>query len=262
MDECANELRIQHATLFPDLQTFFLVLVFLMQASRSLGYPAIVTWMEVTMHASPRMLNKGRNVSLAFQAGKSVVAGSPRGVGMAKVLPHGILQKAHDVSPTTGLWTFIGDTVCSNERVEVRGAGGMQKAVESLATSFPQTWLTISDKTRLAVSSPGIEQELISSLIAVGIPIKLTGSAVDLGVDAAGAKRRSQKKFRVRLKRAKLRPNQIHKLRRLHGSHTVAQGLWRTGSYPAAADAHQVMGVPPTTVLSLRRQAAVAIVGH
>ncbi|CAK0806261.1 unnamed protein product, partial [Prorocentrum cordatum] len=70
--------------------------------------------------------------------------------------------------------------------------------------------LTMSDKTRLVVSSPGIGKELISSPTAVGIPVKLTGSAVDLGVDAAGAKWRSQKKFRMRLKRAKLRSNQTH----------------------------------------------------
>ncbi|CAK0794216.1 unnamed protein product, partial [Prorocentrum cordatum] len=220
-------------------------------ASRSLGYPAIVTWMEVTMHASPRMLKKGRNLSLAFQAGKSVVAGSPRGVDMAKVLPHGILQKAHDVSPTTGPWTFIDDTVCRNEGVEMTVVGDMQFAARSLATSFQQ-----KDKTGRELSRRREGADPLAHRV------KRTCSAVDLGVDVAGAKGRSQKKSRTRRERAKLRPNRIHKLRRLHGSHKVAQDLWRTGSYPAATFGRQVTGVPPTAVLSLRRQAAVAIVGH
>ncbi|CAK0826321.1 unnamed protein product, partial [Prorocentrum cordatum] len=151
-------------------------------------------------------------------AGKSVVAGSPRGVNMAKVFLRGLLQKAHVVSPTKGLWIFIDGAVCRNQGVEMRVVGDMQKAAGSLATSFQQARLAVSDKTRLVVSSPGTGKELISSLTAEGIPSKLTGSAVDLGGDAAGATR-SQKKFRMRLKSAKLRSNQTQKLRRLHGSH-------------------------------------------
>ncbi|CAK0866039.1 unnamed protein product, partial [Prorocentrum cordatum] len=211
VDECANELCIQHAALFLDLQKFYdsTCFVLLMQASRSLGYPATITVMEVTMYASPRMFKRSQCVD------------------MANAFLHGILQKAHVVSLTTGLWTLIDDAVCRNEGVEMRVVGDMQMAAESLATSFQQARLTISDKTRLVVSSPGIGKELIFSLTAVGIPVKLTGSAVDYGVDVAGAKRRSQKKFRARLERAKLRSNRIHKLRRLHGRHKAAVAIVR-----------------------------------
>eukprot|EP00959_Pyramimonas_sp_CCMP1952_P266048 5562375-Pyramimonas_sp.AAC.1 len=61
----------------------------------------------------------------------------------------------------------------------------------------------------------------------MGIPVTHASSAVDLGVDAAGARRRARPKFRSRLVRATARQGKIQKLRRLAGSHKVARGLWR-----------------------------------
>eukprot|EP00959_Pyramimonas_sp_CCMP1952_P050233 1049696-Pyramimonas_sp.AAC.1 len=63
----------------------------------------------------------------------------------------------------------------------------------------------------------------------MGIPVTLTPSAVDLGVDAAGARRRARPEFRTRVARAAARHGKIQKLRRLAGSHKVARGLWRAG---------------------------------
>eukprot|EP00959_Pyramimonas_sp_CCMP1952_P152822 3197290-Pyramimonas_sp.AAC.1 len=80
MDECANELRISMPRYSWTCRssTARSVSSSPMQASRSLGYPATVALMEVSKYASPRMPKTGRNVSMAFQAGKSVGAGPPR----------------------------------------------------------------------------------------------------------------------------------------------------------------------------------------
>ncbi|CAK0877114.1 unnamed protein product [Prorocentrum cordatum] len=83
--------------------------------------------------------------------------------------------------------------------------GDMKSAAQSLAQSFKDKRVTISDKTKLSM----------------GIPVTHTPSAVDLGVDATGARRRARPKFRSRVARASARQGKIQKLRRLAGSHKV-----------------------------------------
>eukprot|EP00959_Pyramimonas_sp_CCMP1952_P443078 9275882-Pyramimonas_sp.AAC.1 len=65
MDECAELMDTDRVTLFLDLQKFYGSISFalLKKASQTLDYPAIITLLDVTMYASPRMLNKGRMVS-------------------------------------------------------------------------------------------------------------------------------------------------------------------------------------------------------
>ena len=96
---------MDYATLFLDLAKFYdsIGFVLLMQASKRLGYPASDTLLEVKIYASPRMIKQCRLVSTALDPGKSVVAGSPRRVDMAKVILHGLLDAAHVASPRAGL---------------------------------------------------------------------------------------------------------------------------------------------------------------
>eukprot|EP00959_Pyramimonas_sp_CCMP1952_P372032 7790419-Pyramimonas_sp.AAC.1 len=50
------------------------------------------------------------------------------------------------------LWTFIGDAVCRTEGVRATVIGDMLSAAQSLAQSFKDNRLTISDKTKLVAS--------------------------------------------------------------------------------------------------------------
>eukprot|EP00959_Pyramimonas_sp_CCMP1952_P345967 7245791-Pyramimonas_sp.AAC.1 len=85
------------------------------------------------MYAAPRLIKRGVLVSSALEPGKSIVAGSPRGVDMAKVMLHGLLQEAHVACPRAGLWTFFDDTVCRTECARATVIGDMKSAAQSLA---------------------------------------------------------------------------------------------------------------------------------
>eukprot|EP00959_Pyramimonas_sp_CCMP1952_P045513 950980-Pyramimonas_sp.AAC.1 len=150
------------------------------------------------MHAAPRLVMRGVSVSSALEPGKSIVAGSPRGVDMAKVMLHCLLQEAHVASPRAGLWTFIDDTVCRTESARTTVIGDMKSAAQSIAQLFKDNRLTISDKTKLVASDDALGSSLVTSLKSMGIPVTLTPSAVDLGVDAAGDRRRARPKIRTR----------------------------------------------------------------
>eukprot|EP00959_Pyramimonas_sp_CCMP1952_P183658 3840221-Pyramimonas_sp.AAC.1 len=67
------------------------------------------------MFAAPRLIKDKAVLSKPIEVSRSIVAGSPRGVSLAKVFLHPILQRAHTLSPRAGLWTFVDDTVARTE---------------------------------------------------------------------------------------------------------------------------------------------------
>eukprot|EP00959_Pyramimonas_sp_CCMP1952_P312130 6532606-Pyramimonas_sp.AAC.1 len=75
----------------------------------------------------------------------------------------------------------------------------MLTAAQSLAHASKDHRLTISDKTKLVASDDALGLSLVTPLKTMGIPVTHASSAADLGVDAAGARRRARPKFRARL---------------------------------------------------------------
>ncbi|CAK0853994.1 unnamed protein product [Prorocentrum cordatum] len=80
---------------------------------------------------------------------------------------------------TANLWS-------RTESARTTVIGDMKSAAQSIAQLFKDNRLTISDKTKLVASDDALGSSLVTSLKSMGIPVTLTPSAVDLGVDAAG----------------------------------------------------------------------------
>eukprot|EP00959_Pyramimonas_sp_CCMP1952_P387451 8119587-Pyramimonas_sp.AAC.1 len=62
------------------------------------------------MCIAPRILKLKQWASDLLTVTRSLVAGSPKGVQLAKVFLHPILERVHKVAPQTMLATYIDDT--------------------------------------------------------------------------------------------------------------------------------------------------------
>ncbi|CAK0809774.1 unnamed protein product, partial [Prorocentrum cordatum] len=205
LDEVGREMQLASATLLLDLQTFYdtISLALLMELAVQVKYPAIVVAMEVELFLGPRILKDQRHgISELVWPTRSAVAGSARGVSLAKVFIHGVLGKAHQVAPQAPLWTSVDDTTarCEGSRQMVK------QEMKQVATQFVEGF---------------VEAELESP----ALPLQLALDATDRGGDAAAGRRRCRKKQRKRLLAATyghqlqgLAPSSARKLRQQAGA--------------------------------------------
>eukprot|EP00959_Pyramimonas_sp_CCMP1952_P318103 6656812-Pyramimonas_sp.AAC.1 len=108
---------------------------------------------------------------------RSVVAGSPRGVGLAKLFLHPILDMVHGRSPAAGLWTFVDDATarCEGSRASVGPA--MVTAAMDLKAGLEDQRMIISSKTVLIGSNPSITRRVAGQLRARGLPVSAVTEA-------------------------------------------------------------------------------------
>ncbi|CAK0873750.1 unnamed protein product [Prorocentrum cordatum] len=184
----------------------------------------------------PRLLTGGhRGLNSELCPTRSAVAGSAQGASSAMVHIRQVLQRAHEVAPTCGLWTFMDDTAA-------RMDGSRRPVVEAVrcASQFfergfvVERGLAISENTAALASDAGLAEELWSALTTPGAPATKASKAVDLGCDAAAGRQRARK----------------------------AKGPWTSGALPRAAHGAQAAGLAPWRVQELRRQAAAAAAGR
>ncbi|CAK0892144.1 unnamed protein product, partial [Prorocentrum cordatum] len=253
------------ATLLLDLQTFYdtISLALLMELAVQAKYPAIVVAMEVELLLGPRILKDQRHgISELVWPTRSVVAGSARGVSLAKVFIRGVLEKAREVAPQAPLWTFVDDTTarCEGSRLMVK-QGMKQVATQFVEGSVEERGLIISNKSKLLASDTQLGRELQAELESPALPLQLALGATDLGGDAAAGRRRCCKKRRTRLLAAGRRGSRIMRMRRSAALAKEARGLWSTGASPQATCGHQLQGLAPSSVRRLRQRAGAAVGG-
>eukprot|EP00959_Pyramimonas_sp_CCMP1952_P238280 4979351-Pyramimonas_sp.AAC.1 len=87
----------------------------LLRLARKVGYPAALISLDVQQFLAPRYLQERAVLSRPIFPSRSIVAGFPRGVGLAKLFLHPILEFVHRRSPAAGLWTFVDDTTARCE---------------------------------------------------------------------------------------------------------------------------------------------------
>eukprot|EP00959_Pyramimonas_sp_CCMP1952_P388859 8147505-Pyramimonas_sp.AAC.1 len=120
-----------------------------MRIAREWGYPAVVVELEVLMFAASRFIKDKAVLSKPIGVSRSIVAGSPRGVSLARVFRHPVLQRAHTLSPRAWLWRLVDDTVARTDGTHNEAPEKLIEVALALAQGIRQQRLTISDKTVL-----------------------------------------------------------------------------------------------------------------
>ena len=111
LDEVGAELGATAMTLLLDIDKFYdtVSFVILMRIALRLGFPAVGVALEVAAFIGPRFLQERNIASEAVWVTRSLVAGSARGVHLAKLFLHPVLDRAHRRAPEAALWTFVDD---------------------------------------------------------------------------------------------------------------------------------------------------------
>ena len=134
----------------------------------------------------------------------------------------------------------------------------MVRAGEFLAKEFGIIKLTIRKTTIVTASEPSAAREVSGQLAKKGIPCTPSLVGRDLGVDCGAGRRRSVKVMNARFAKAKKR---ISKLKVLKRYDKRSKTLHQTNIWPASNFGISAMGVPPSSVAKLRRDAGVCCIG-
>ncbi|CAK0847722.1 unnamed protein product [Prorocentrum cordatum] len=153
--------------------------------------------LEVQMHLTPRLLKERQWVSREVQPWRSILAGSPEGVRLAKAFMGPILHRAQLTKQADiGLWTFVDDTVLRSQGTEAKVEKQLIDNGAMLGECLKEAGLTVSPKTTVRASSPKLAIAIAKGLQQRGIPAKAEGNFTDLGVDCNAASMRTRRKGR------------------------------------------------------------------
>eukprot|EP00959_Pyramimonas_sp_CCMP1952_P391215 8198602-Pyramimonas_sp.AAC.1 len=149
LDETGMEIGASAMTLLLDIEKIYdtVSLVILMQIACTSGFPTIAVGLEMVMFLGPRYLQEQSAISEAIWPTKSLVAGSARGATLANVVLHPVLELAHRRNPSTGLWTFVDDTVANCEGSVNTVCEQLVEVSTDICMGLVRQRMTISDKT-------------------------------------------------------------------------------------------------------------------
>ena len=263
LDETAVLAGVQVATLLLDIEKFYdsLSLVILIRIAADVGFPGVVVALEAQVYLAPRFLRSQGKASVAIHPTRSVVAGSCLGVPLAKLFLFPILDRTHRQVKVCRLWSYIDDTVSRAEGTAECVTLAVQASARVLSEGLREARLDISDKTTVLATSSQLRARISQALTRDGVPHVTDVSAVDLGCDTTVGKSRILRRAKARLDKASKRFRRIRRLRRSAKLSKISQSLWSMGALPQAVYGHQIYGVSPSSIRTLRRQAGQAIAG-
>eukprot|EP00959_Pyramimonas_sp_CCMP1952_P128987 2697328-Pyramimonas_sp.AAC.2 len=186
------------------------------------------------MFLGPRYLQERPAIGEAIWPTRSLVAGSARGVALAKVFLHPVLELAHRGNPSAGLWTFVDDTVVRCEGSVNTVSEQLVEVSTDICMGLVRQRMAISEKTTVIGSDLEQAKKATQRLLRRGIPAKATGVATDLGLDTAGGRKRVTTKGKHRQDKARERFARIVKRRRIVALKKEFKGLYNAGALPQA----------------------------
>eukprot|EP00959_Pyramimonas_sp_CCMP1952_P048726 1017771-Pyramimonas_sp.AAC.1 len=70
------------------------------------GFPPIILLLEVQLYLAPRFLRSRQWVSMPIFASEGIIAGSPHGTTLARLIVLPILRQAQAQAELAQMWTF------------------------------------------------------------------------------------------------------------------------------------------------------------
>ena len=230
-------------------------LLLLLEEADRYKFPIGVTALDIQVHAGVRTLRWCGGCSDPLVPSSSILAGSKFSNCYARVYLYEVMQSMHDQVPIQ-MGQHVDDIAQA-----ARGALHLVKrhtvqAAVLLKGMLGKRHLAISGKSVAVCSRPGVLKGLLKELEDAGVPCGGALSAKDLGLDTGAGVRRSVKVFRGRVLKGSKR---VAKLRVINKLGAKGTKLYRTNVWPTSTWGVASMGCPPTTLKTLRRQAAQSV---
>ena len=246
LTELAKVENKSSAVLLWDMQKFFdsLDVAVLFEAATELNFPLKQLILSMVVHHAPRRLKMGGVIGQAIvKLGRSILAGCKRSTDLARLYTLKMTTSLARNHSNVLLFQHVDDM--SNLAV----ASTNRKLVEdvvSYAKEFKE-WtdrlkLTISPKTMI-VPKTEITQQISRICVRMGIPMAVSASGVDIGVDTSAAATRRTKKQSERIDTGKGRSKRVNTLARRNNQ---ARRLGVTSVKLSQVYGHTSVGMAPT----------------
>ena len=221
-------------------------------------YPSRPLILGLSMHMAPRVLTLQGVASKAMMVHRSILAGCSNSIGFARLIMTRPIQRIVEEvpPPRMKLSTFVDDVAQAFMGTQVQVSRSAAVAAVSFCSAMRGLALRISSKTVVVSSDAAISRRLVSVIRSYpGVVIKQDTSARDLGIlnNPSSVRRTSMQMTRVNKASSKLR-----KIAPLAKSVRKARSLIHTGALPQAYWGSAALGVSPTIMASIRRQAGAA----
>jgi len=219
-----------------------------------LGYPSKILAIGLMVHSAPRMVRVRGGVSNPRTATAGILAGDSQANAFAKSVLYYVIHAVHLNHPTAGPCTYVDDLAqaCrgpdSSQVVQELALAGLM-----LYEDLTSIGCNISPKSMIVASTLKLTKRLVKVFRANNLSLGYDTNVRDVGISNTAGKVRSAGLISWRISKAKVRNIKVSQLARKSRN---AAKLFRTGVYPQATYGHQVTGLSPTQVRSLRTEAA------
>ena len=215
-----------------------------------LGYPPGFLYLGAIMHRAARVLKAEGTFSEPLVVTRSILAGCTQSVDWTRAFLYDLLDQVHKDHRPVQVRSFVDDLALRVQGVKgavvqraVSAAGALLKGLEDRGAKVSR------EKTVVMASSRQLEKQVQEGLAGEGFQIQTATTARDLGGDAQVRGRRRIPVARGRVIKSSKRTGRIAHLARK--KREAAKLIW-TGAKPQATWGHQIKGMAPSTVRTLR----------
>ena len=209
-------------------------------------------------YAGVRFLTAGYSgFSEGIVISNGVAAGCAQGNHAARLALYDILQKSHELHPSTTTAQWVDDLA---QRTQAPPSEVVNKAVEAalqLVQDLQGSKLVVASKSVVIATTPQITKQVVSALARHEIHIQEASQARDLGLDVSSARKPTRRTMAKRWVKAGRRTRRCARFGRWASKQASAR-LWRTGAWAQKAYGTAAMGAPLSWVKQARTRAAEA----
>ena len=261
MDEAAATLGLHTVSTLWDVKEFFdsLDITKVLRFALDNFFPATELVLLTLCHLAPRLLRSNGCYADPIQPHRSAIAGCRGAQQFARLVMKQVLHFVHwRHFPAVISKSWVDDVNQRSEATQPLVRERLVAAAVDFAAEVQAMGLTIADKSRVIASSQELAEQIASDIRDMGFNITAADVSPDLGIDRGHATWRSKPTARARLLLSSRRTGKVIRLAKAANRWKGGRHLFKTGVAPQACYHAKVHGMPPSTVLSVRRGASAA----
>eukprot|EP00959_Pyramimonas_sp_CCMP1952_P127149 2659540-Pyramimonas_sp.AAC.1 len=210
--------------------------------------------MGLLIHLSPRVLETGGFCSELFESGVGVLPGCAQSMPWTKAYLYQMLDDIHRrFFPVVVTQGYVDDLSQNAQGSADDVVSAVVPAALHLARGVDRLRLTMSDKSAIVSSKRSVSFRIARQLRAAGVALRVQDTVRDLGVATTAGKARCSTILKVRRAKAQ---RKAKKIKYLTGICKGASKLYKPGVLSVSSWGHNVLGLSPHQVRSVRAQAA------
>ena len=176
-----------------------------------------------------------------------MAAGCAQGNHSARLALYDVLQKSHELHPSTTTAQWVDDLA---QRTQSPPSEVVNKAVEAalqLVRDLQEDKLAVASKSVVIATTPSIAKQVVSTLARHDIHIQEASQAKDLGLDVSSARKPTRRTMAKRWAKAVRRTRRCARFGKWTSKQASAR-LWRTGAWAKTAYGTAAVGAPLTWI--------------